>query len=135
MNLIYREEVYTIIGACFEVYNEMGTGFLEDVYHEALVRELTSRGIPFESKPKLTICYKGEILTKKYEPDFVLHSKIIMEIKSMKALNDEHRSQVHNYLKASAFEVGLLVNFGKPGVLEYERIVRTQSSSKDSLDS
>ena len=135
MNLIYREEVYAIVGACFEVYNEMGSGFLEDVYQEALERELEARNIPFEAKPKLPIYYKGRLLTKKYEPDFVLYSKIIMEIKAVKSLTDEHRAQVQNYLKASQFQVGLLVNFGKPGALEYERIVRTNPSSKDSLDS
>jgi GxxExxY protein len=135
MDLIYREEVYAIVGTCFEVYNEMGSGFLEDVYQESLERELESRSIPFEAKPKLPIYYKGKLLTKKYEPDFVLHSKIIMEIKAVKALTDEHRAQVHNYLKASNFKVGLLVNFGKHGELEYERIVRTGNSSKDSLDS
>ena len=135
MNLIYREEAYAVIGACFEVYNEMGSGFLEDVYQESLERELSDRSIPFAAKPKLEIHYKGRLLTKKYEPDFVLHSKIIMEIKAVKCLADEHRAQVHNYLKASSFQLGLLVNFGKPGELEYERIIRTQTSSKDSLDS
>ncbi len=135
MNLIYREEVYAIIGGCFEVYNEMGSGFLEEVYQESLERELAFREIPFEAKPKLPIYYKGQLITKKYEPDFVIHSKIIMEIKAVKALADEHRAQVHNYLKASNFKVGLLVNFGKSGGLEYERIVRTDHSSKDSLDS
>ena len=127
MDLIYREEVYAIIGACFEVYNEMGPGFLEDVYQEALERELTFRAMPYESKPKLAIHYKGQLLTKKYEPDFVLHSKIIMEIKATKALTEEHRCQVHNYLKATSFQVGLLVNFGKTQTLEYERIVRTRA--------
>ena len=135
MNLIYREEVYAIIGACFEVYNEMGSGFLEDVYQESLERELEYRSFPFEAKPKLPIYYKGKLLTKKYEPDFVLYSKIIMEIKAVKALNDEHRAQIQNYLKASNFKVGFLVNFGKHGALEYERIVRTDPSSNDSLDS
>jgi GxxExxY protein len=135
MNLIYREEVYGIIGACFEVYNELGSGFLEDVYQEALEREFTIRSIPFLPKPKLEIFYKGVLLRKKYEPDFVLHSKIILEIKALKTLSDEHRSQVQNYLKASRYQVGLLANFGKPQELEYERIVRTQPSSKDSLDS
>ncbi|MEO8617403.1 MAG: GxxExxY protein [Luteolibacter sp.] len=135
MELIYREEVFAMIGACFEVYNEMGSGFLEDVYHEALERELCARDIPFVSKPKLAIFYKGKLLTKKYEPDFVLHSKIIMEIKAVRTLTDEHRAQVHNYLKASSFQAGLLVNFGKPGALEYERIVRTKPSPKNSPDS
>jgi GxxExxY protein len=135
MDLIYREEVYTIVGACFEVYNEMGSGFLEDVYQEALERELGARKISFEAKPKLPIYYKGRLLSKKYEPDFVLYSKMIVEIKAVKAVTDERRAQVQNYLKASQFQVGLLINFGKPGALEYERIVRTNPCSKDSLDS
>jgi GxxExxY protein len=96
---------------------------------------LLDRGIPFVAKPKLEIYYKGKLLTKKYEPDFVLQAKIILEIKAVKALNDEHRSQVYNYLKASSFDLGLLVNFGKSQDLEYERIVRTNASSKDPLDS
>ena len=124
MDLIYREEVYGLIGACFEVYNELGSGFLEDPYQEALQLELGYRGIPFVAKPKLPIHYKGVLLTKKYEPDFVPYEKIIMEIKAVIALTDEHRAQVHNYLKASSFKVGLLVNFGKAKDLEYERIVR-----------
>ena len=135
MNLIYREEVYGIIGACFEVYNELGSGFLEDVYQEALEREFAIRSIPYLPKPNLGIFYKGSLLRKKYEPDFVLHFKIISERKALKALNDDHRSQVQNYLKASRYQVGLLANFGKPQELEYERIVRTQSFPKDSLDS
>jgi len=124
MDLIYRDEVYALIGACFEVYNEHGCGFLEDPYQESLELELLYRGIPFVAKPKLPIYYKGVLLTKKYEPDFVPYEKIIMEIKAVKALTDEHRAQVHNYLKASSFKVGLLVNFGKANDLEYERIVR-----------
>ena len=124
MDLIYREEVYGIVGACFEVYNEKGCGFYEDVYQHALEIEFGLRSIPFVAKPELEIRYKGILLRKKYEPDFVLHGKIIMEIKSVTALNDEHRAQVHNYLKASSFKVGLLVNFGKAGDLEYERMVR-----------
>ena len=124
MDLIYRDEVYALVGACFEVYNELGSGYLEDPYQEALELELKYRGIPFVAKPKLPIYYKGILLTKKYEPDFVPYEKIIMEIKAVKALTDEHRAQVHNYLKASSFKVGLLVNFGKANDLEYERIVR-----------
>lgn len=135
MDLIYRQEVYAIVGACFEVYNELGSGFLEDVYHEALEREFIAQGIPYVSRPKLEILYKGQLLTRKYEPDFILHSKIILELKAVRALADEHRAQVHNYLKASRYQVGLLVNFCKPKDLEYERIVRTQVSFKDSLDS
>jgi len=124
MDLIYREEAYALVGACLEVYNELGCGFLEDPYKEAFELERGYRNIPFVAKPKLPIYYKGVLLTKKYEPDFVPYDKIILEIKAVKALADEHRAQVHNYSKASSFKVGLLVNFGKANDLEYERIVR-----------
>lgn len=135
MSVIYKQEAFEVIGACFEVYNELGPGFLEDVYQEVLIREFAMKSIPFIAKPKLEIFYKGHLLTKKYEPDFVLYSKIIMEIKEVKCLADEHRAQVYNYLKASSFQLGLLVNFGKLRVLEYERVIRTKSSPNDSPDS
>jgi len=105
MELIYREEAFSIIGACFEVYNEMGCGFLEDVYQEALADEFRYRKIPHNPKPKLEIFYKGRLLTKKYEPDFVAYSKIVIELKAVKALADEHRAQLQNYLKASSFQL------------------------------
>lgn len=124
VDLIYREEVYEIVGACFEVYNEIGSGFLEEVYQQALGYELHLRSIPYVAKPKLEIRYKGILISKTYEPDFVVYEKMILELKAVSALAAEHRAQVHNYLKASSFKVGLLVNFGKPGDLEYERIVR-----------
>lgn len=124
MELVFRQESYEIVGACFEVYNELGPGFLEDVYQEALEGELTSRDLPFNAKPKLEIRYKGKLLTKKYEPDLVAYSKIIIELKAVRSLAPEHRAQVQNYLKASSFRLGLLVNFSNPNELEYERIVR-----------
>jgi len=124
MELIYKQEAYEIIGACFEVYNELGSGFLEDVYQEALQDELDRRNLPHVAKPKLEIWYKGRLLSKKYEPDIVAWSKIILELKAVSALTDEHRAQVHNYLKASSFRLGLLVNFGKAKELQYDRIIR-----------
>ncbi len=124
MEILFKDESYKIIGTCFEVRNEMGSGFLEDVYHESMIRELMLCEIPCVSKPKMPIYYKDFLLTKKYEPDFVAYEKIILELKAVKALTDEHRAQVHNYLKASKLRLGLLVNFGNPKELEYERIVR-----------
>lgn len=123
MEILYKEESYAIVGACFDVYNELGNGFLEAVYQEALSLELQSRKIPFVEQPKLEISYKGNRLTKYYEPDFVVHSKIIIEIKATKAIDDVHRAQLHNYLKATSFKLGLLVNFGDPKNLIHERIV------------
>ncbi len=124
MEILFKEESYSVMGACFEVRNEMGSGFLEEVYHEAIIREMGMRGISFLSKPKMPIYFKGFLLTRKYEPDFVVYEKIILELKAVKCLASEHRAQVHNYLKASKLRLGLLVNFGNPAELEYERIIR-----------
>lgn len=124
MEILYKEESYKIMGACFEIRKELGSGFLEDVYHEAMIRELGLRDIPLVSKPKLPIFYKGFLLSRKYEPDFILFETIILELKAVKAITDEYRSQVHNYLKASRLRLDLLVNFGNFKDLEYERIVR-----------
>jgi len=124
MDLLYKEESYSIIGACYEVYNELGCGFLEAVYQEALGLELQSRGIPFEEQPKLEIRYKGTLLEKHYEPDFVIHSKIIVELKAVKSLEDSHRAQLFNYMKANNIRLGLLINFGNSKNLIQERIVK-----------
>lgn len=122
--IIYKDEAYKIIGACFEVYNEKGCGFLEPVYQECLEIELGLQGIPFQSQQQLELHYKGRLLKQKYIPDFLCYDKIVLEIKAVSALTDEHRAQVHNYLKATGYRLGLLVNFGHYPKLEYERIVR-----------
>ena len=122
--VIYKAEAYEIIGACFEVYNEMGCGFAEAVYQECLTLEFTDRRVVFEPKRELKLSYKGKRLEKTYEPDFVCFDKIIVEIKAVTELADDHRGQVHNYLKATGFRLGLLVNFGGRHKLESERIVR-----------
>ena len=121
--IIFKEESYRIIGACFEVYKEMGCGFLEPVYQECLEIELTLQSIDFKSQAELKLSYKGRLLSSKYIPDFVLFDKIVVEIKAAKELTDAHRAQVHNYLKATGYRLGLLVNFGHFPKLEYERIV------------
>ena len=121
--IIFKEESYRIIGACFEVYKEMGCGFLEPVYQECLEIELTLQSIDFKSQAELKLSYKGRLLSSKYIPDFVLYDKIVVEIKAAKELTDAHRAQVHNYLKATGYRLGLLVNFGHFPKLEYERIV------------
>lgn len=123
MNIIHREESYEIMGACFEVYREKGAGFLEAVYQECLEIEFCNRKIPFRSHPALTILYKGRRLSIKYTPDFICYDRIIMELKAVSALTDEHRAQVHNYLRGTGFKLGLLVNFSHCPKLAYERIV------------
>ncbi|HYR23773.1 MAG TPA: GxxExxY protein [Chthoniobacterales bacterium] len=124
--IIYKEESYAIIGACFEVYNEKGCGFLEPVYQECLGIEFEYQRIPAIPKPSLTLNYRERILTQVYQPDFVCFQKIIVELKAVSELVDEHRAQLLNYLHATGFELGLLVNFGHYPKLEYERIARTQ---------
>ena len=124
--IIYKKESYTIIGACFEVYNEKGCGFLEPVYQECLGIEFEYQRIPAIAKPSLTLGYRGRILKQTYEPDYICFEKIIVELKTVSILNDEHRAQLLNYLHATGFELGLLVNFGHYPRLEYERIAKTQ---------
>ena len=122
-NIIYKEESYRIMGACFEVYKEKGCGFLEAVYQECLEMEFSLQGILFQPQVGLALAYKGRPLKQKYVPDFICFGKIILEIKAVSELNDEHRAQVHNYLRATGYKLGLLANLGHyPGV-EHERIV------------
>ncbi len=133
MELIYKQEAYEIIGACFEVYKEKGCGFVEPIYQKCLEIELRLRGIPTIPKPQLEVEYKGTKIDFAYEPDFVCYGKIIVEIKAVTELIDEFRAQVHNYLKATGFQLGLLVNFGHYPKLQYERIVHTQGRYSNSL--
>ena len=124
MPLVFEEETYKILGACFEVYKEKGCGFLEAVYQECLEIEFEIQELIFQSRTELQLTYKERILKQKYIPDFICFAKIILEIKAVTKLNDEHRAQVHNYLKATGHKVGLLVNFGHYPKVEHERIVR-----------
>ena len=124
MELLYKEETYKIIGACFEVYKEMGCGFLEAVYQECLEMELTTQGIPFKPQVELGLIYKEQSLRKVYIPDFICYEKIIVENKAVRLLEDRERAQLQNYLKASGHKIGLLVNFGHYPKVQYERIIR-----------
>lgn len=122
--IVFKQESYDIMGACFEVYKEMGCGFVEPVYQECLEIELENRTLPFRAQSELQLRYKDRLLKQKYIPDFICHEKIVLEIKAASKLTDEHRAQVHNYLKATGFKLGLLVNFGHYPKVEWERIVR-----------
>jgi GxxExxY protein len=121
--LIYKGESYAVIGACFAVYKDKGFGFHEPVYHECLEIELEFQGIPFLSKPAQTLQYRGRTLVQTFNPDFLCYDKIILEIKAVSVLTDEHRAQVLNYLAATGCKLGLLVNFGHYPRLEYERLL------------
>ncbi len=123
MNIIHKLESYEIMGACFEVYKEKGSRFLESVYQECLEIEFAGKKIPFKAQPPLALTYKGRLLKSKFTPDFICYDKIVVELKAVSGLNDEHRAQVQNYLRATKFKLGLLVNFSHYPKLEYERIV------------
>jgi len=109
--LIYERESYAIRGAIFEVYKTLGSGFLEDVYQLALEEELKLRNIPFEAKKHLHIMYKGRDCGL-YEPDLICYGKIILELKAVDALHPKHEAQLLNYLSATGYKLGMLVNFG-----------------------
>jgi len=121
--IVYKEESYKIVGAAFKVYNELGSGFLEAVYQEALEIEFQRQGIPYEREKELKIQYAGVELKQTYKADFVCFGKIIVELKAVSELIDAHRSQVYNYLHATGYKLGLLLNFGCSDELEKERIV------------
>ena len=121
---IHGKETHALLRACFEVYKDKGCGFLESVFQECLELELGDRNISFKAQPQLRLEYKGRVLKQTYQPDFLCYDKVVLEIKAVNKLADEHRAQVHNYLKATGLRVGLLVNFGHFPLVEHERIVR-----------
>lgn len=123
-DLLFEDESYANRGACFEVYKEKGCGFLEPVYQECLAIQFELSSIPFIAKPNLLLEYKGRRLVLTYQPDFVCFEKIILELKAVRELCDEHRAQLHNYLKATNHRLGFLVNFGHHPQIQIERIAR-----------
>jgi GxxExxY protein len=121
--LIYPEESYRVLGACFEVYKEMGPGFLEPVYQECLEIEFGLQQIPAQPPLELQLAYKGHPLKKGYTPDFLCYDKIVVEIKAVSELNNIFRAQLLNYLTATNLRLGFLVNFNHHPKLQYERLV------------
>jgi GxxExxY protein len=119
--LLYADETYAIRGAIFEVYREMGCGFLEPVYQECLEKEFNRKKLPPVPQVELRLVYKGELLVQTYKPDFVCFGKIVVELKAVKAIAPEHEAQLLNYLKATEMKLGLLVNFGSYPNAEVER--------------
>ena len=115
-------QTYAIIGAAMEVHRQLGCGFLEAVYQQALAKELTARGIPFEREVELIVYYKSEPLDCRYRADFICYQDVIVELKALSALTGLEESQVLNYLKATGIQRALLINFGAPS-LEYKRLV------------
>ncbi|MBS0662344.1 MAG: GxxExxY protein [Verrucomicrobia bacterium] len=121
--LIKESKSFAILGACFEVYRRKGCGFLEAVYQECLEIEFAERGVPARAQLPIELEYKGRRLKKCYEADFVCFDSVLVEIKATTVLADEHRAQVQNYLHATGYRLGLLVNFGHFPKVEHERFV------------
>lgn len=128
--LVFPEESYAIVGGCFNVYKNMGCGFLEAVYQECLEIEFERQGILFQPQHELKLTYQGQELKQRFKPDFLCYDKIILEIKAVSKLVDEHRAQVINYLHATRLQLGILINFGHHPKLEYERFVFTAEGPK-----
>ena len=122
-DLILKDEVYAVIGAAMEVHRELKSGYLEAVYQEAMELELAARGIPFVPQAPVPIWYKGQSLKKHYFADLICFGQLLVEIKVMERLTSREEAQLLNYMHATRFRVGVLVNFGDPGRLDWHRLV------------
>jgi len=120
---LFRDECYEIIGCAIKAHNELGSGFLESVYQEALALEFVENKIPYQKEKLIEIEYKGRVLEKKFIADFLCYGQIIVELKAVSNLAPEHYAQVLNYLKATNIRLGILINFGSER-LQYKRIIR-----------
>jgi GxxExxY protein len=120
---MFKQEGYELMGAAFEVYNELGYGMAEDVYQAALEVELSLREIQFASQAELNVYFKGHLLTPKYRPDLLVYSEIVVELKALKELCSDHEAQLFNYMRIARKKVGYLINFGKKGELEWKRFI------------
>jgi len=132
-DLLYKDEVYTIVGAAMDVYNDLGPGFLENVYQEAMEIEVVARKIPSRAFQEIHIKYKGRPLRKFYVADLICYDKIIVEIKAMDKLTLREEEQLLNYLKPTGMKVGVLINFGHFPTLEWKRLVFTKEPPSRSV--
>ena len=121
-NLILGKEYFDVKGACLEVYNQLGCGFLEKVYQDALAIEFGLRGIPFVREKHITIGYKGHIIDHDYYADFICYGKLIVELKAVCELHEVHKAQMLNYLRATSLPVGMLVNFGEHSLRDHRYV-------------
>ena len=123
-DLILKEEVYAVVGAAIDVHRELGPGFVESVYQEAMEIELSARDLPFVAQQPISVLYKGLTLKKQFFADLVCFGQIIVEIKALSHLSGTEKAQLLNYLKGTGLPVGILINFGSPGRLEWQRLVK-----------
>jgi GxxExxY protein len=128
---MFREEGYKLMGAAFEVYNQLGYGMAEEVYQQSVEIELTLRGIPFQSKQQLAVFYKGRTLATHYVPDLFVFGGIVVELKAVAELTSEHEAQLFNYMRIARQPVGYLINFGHKGELQWKRFILSDLHGKD----
>jgi GxxExxY protein len=121
--LLYKQEVFSIVGAAMAVHKELGAGFLESVYKEAMCIELNAAGVPYQTQVPVKVKYKNIVLQKEFIADLIAYNKIIIELKCVPSLKKTDEAQILNYLKATGFRVGLIINFGKQGKLEWKRYI------------
>ncbi len=130
-----KEEGYRLMGAAFEVYNELGYGMAEEIYQQSLEIELAIRAVPFATKQELKVFYKGRELAKKYCPDLLVFDSIVVELKAVADLASEHEAQLFNYMRVSRKQVGYVINFGHKGTLQWKRFVLSDLHTPPSSNS
>ncbi|KXB09543.1 hypothetical protein AKJ60_00005 [candidate division MSBL1 archaeon SCGC-AAA385M11] len=132
-DFLYKKESYAIIGAAMEVYNVLGAGFLEAIYHDALKIELASQGVPYESQKPLPVYYRSHLLPHEYIADLICYDRILLELKATKDIHEAHLAQVMNYLKATGLALGYVINFGNPEKLQWKRVLMSDNLIEDEL--
>lgn len=125
VSMMLEDEGYRLMGAAFEVYNQLGYSMAEEIYQQSMEIELALRGIPFQSKRELTVCYKDRLLDTRYRPDLVVYDAIVVELKAISNLMADHEAQLFNYLRIARQQVGYLLNFGKKYELQWKRFILT----------
>lgn len=131
---MFQEEGYALMGAAFEVYNQLGYGMAEDVYQQSLEIELMLRGLPFQAKQPLVVFYKGQQLDCYYQPDLYVLNGLVVELKAVTQLTSEHEAQLFNYLRLTRKPVGYLINFGHKSTLEWKRIIVTDMKHQERME-
>jgi GxxExxY protein len=128
---MFEDKGYRLMGAAFEVYNQLGYGMAEEICQQSLEIELSLREIPFQSKHEIDVFYKNQLLDTHYVPDIIVYGAVVAELKAVAELNADHEAQLFNYMRISRQQVGYLLNFGKRGELQWKRIILTDLHSPE----
>jgi GxxExxY protein len=131
---MFKDEGYKLMGAAFEVYNQLGYGMAEEIYQQSLEIELGLCGIPFQSKKELTVFYKDRLLDTRYKPDLFVFGGVVVELKAVAELISDHEAQLFNYMRIARQTVGYLINFGHKGELQWKRFILTDMQEKERED-